>query len=491
MSLGLFLSSLSRMGAVQQPNPTGEMLASVSLHRYGAVMTFNQNTDTLGVNKYPSEFWAMKYNIKPTAFVSRYNGADNTLTGFGRVEKSIYFQTDRWHNGSSVQLIPDYNSTTWSSAGAAVFNVTAGQSKPDRYPNHGQQMYDISGGGYGWDSASGAGSNNLAELTGLIEAEKSQYTEAPYTFSYRNGRNDTPQVYEPYFLGGRNSYFSTSGDSNTSYGAGAGLPNNKTARLDYVNRASATRFADFETGVSSLGIPSGGTYADSLAYLEQELLKTVNSKGFFQDFMHWHTAGTKVRDMYAKVREVLAPYDVHYAGYEEALRYMWTRQAVQAVSVSGNTVSLTWNSFDLPEALTVPVSIKIDTTGTDLAGKDITSSVGEVLKKSANVFIVEVPYNTASFTISEASTPSYIDLAAPVIGFELSGTTLTVTTDKPCKVALWKATAGASEADLGAPDRSNVFQTQHTFTVNSTEQAGDLYIGALSERGQSAMVQVG
>ncbi|WP_187260732.1 hypothetical protein [Pontibacter beigongshangensis] len=484
------ISSLSS-GVVIPPGESSLLAATVSKNRYGAAMTFNQNTDTLGTNRYPSEFWAWQHNIAATSFVSRYSGIDDAMNASGRVEKAIYFQTDRWYNpvSQAVELIPDYTATSWTSAGAAAFaNAVVGQPKDTRYPNHGQQLYDISNGAYGYDAVSGIGDSNMQELSELVEAEKSQYNEEPFVFSYRNGRNDSPSVYLPYFLGGRNSFFSTSGDSYTAYGAGAGLPNNDTARLDYVDRASATRFADFETGVTPLGIPAGGTYAESLVYLEQELLKTVDSNGFFQDFMHWHTAGTKVRDMYEKVAEVLAPYDVHYAGYDEALRYLWAREMVQAVTVSGNTVNLTWNSFDLPQALTVPVSIRIDVSGTALAGKELQSSVGSILKKSANVFVVEVPYNTDSFTLSETAIPAYVDLAAPTINYSVSGSTLTVTTNKPCRVVLWKHSRGGSDASMPAPTRSNTLGTTHNFAVTSTDLQGDLYIGAITERKQSAVI---
>lgn len=416
-----FIASLSQTRQAPPPEPVGDVTAQVALNRYAAQMTYNQNTDTLGTNKFPSEFWAFKHNIAATAFVSFYNtNRDTGMIQTGRVAPSVYYQT-----GKADKVLATQEEKAFQQA---------------------------------------------------------EYGYTPYCFSYANGNTAGPENYLPDWIGGRNSNSSIAGDSNTMYGNGAGLPSDKTARTDYISRASAMRYRDF---VNNLG---GGTQADADAYLEQELLKTKNNHGFFQDFTHWHTAGTLVRDMLAKTRDVLAGADVHYADYEEAIRYMWAREALQSVVVAGYTVNLTWGSFELAEALTIPVSVRVDTTGTALAGKEIASSIGAVLKKSANVFVVEVPYNTASFTLSETASPAYVDLTAPVVSWQENAGELVVTTSKPCKVVLWKVARGAAETAIVAPVRSNTLSLTHTFTVTSTDKAGDMYVGALTERKQSAVL---
>lgn len=84
-------------------------------------------------------------------------------------------------------------------------------------------------------------------------------------------------------------------------------------------------------------------------------------------------------------------------GASEAVEYMWLRKQFKRGGLyeSGNDLVLlceTINAEQLPyQAINTTLSIKVDTTGTILEGKDIAGPT-QIIKIDTNQYIVQVPY---------------------------------------------------------------------------------------------------
>lgn len=477
------------------PKP-GSIPVEVCPVRYGKSMLYTQDTDTIATNADLCEFLAFKNNVGATAFINSVNSQNTTtaqaFTTSGRIDLGIYFPTDRWVNPVSglYELIPDYLATAWTAAGEAAFeNAVQGQPKSQRYPNHGQQMYDVSDGAFGIDLTTGViGGSDLSEFIGVCDHEQ-QYVggikgKSVAAFSYRNGRNDSPLIYTQRFLGGRNSNSSTSGDSYTGYGD-SGLPLG-IDRVEQVNRPSSMRWWDFWHSLA------GGTMQDADDYLAQEFAKTEVNNGWFNDFTHWHTM-TDHAHYFDLVGGLLTTHNAYSCPYDEAIKYLFLKSLVKRITAKEveGTVKVFAEIRDIFDTdvdglnlatiinmLDVPISISIDLSSTSLAGKDVSCNTGGCIK-SGDHLIFELPLSNLregvlSATISETDSPEYIDLS-PI---SISETSSVVTTNRPCRVIAWNA----SNAVIM---RSDSFRL--TTTISGT---GIVYIGAIDERGQSSVIEI-
>jgi len=488
--------------------PKGNIPVEVCPVRYGKSMLYSECTDTIATNAVFGELCMFKYNIKATAFFNNYNSANNSLAGnfhkSGRVDLGVYFPTDRWFKDGLVALIPDYTATAWTSAGATAFaNAVQGQSKPARYPNHGQELYDISGGVYGYDTINGvSGSNLLDEFNGLCSLVIDHYNSItgfnPSFFSYRNGQNVSPIVYMPYFLGARNSDFSTEGDANTFYGD-VGFPNEVIDRAKMVNRPSTTRWWDFWHALGS------GTKQESIDYSVQEFEKTAVNNGWFNNFIHWHTASTSDLEEYFTMMGVLADeYEVHRSSYLEAIEYLWFKECIKRVTakeVSGNIevyiemrdIMKGGNISGIPtdiitELIRTPISLKINLDGTVLSGADIDCSTGYCLKNN-NEIIFEVPLSNykegfLKVVLKPTNSPDYINFDKPTISYHPSEDGLTIETDQETKIVLYGSSSG-SEYDAIDLYRSESFETIHVSDAQDVK-----FIGAINRFGASNLISI-
>ena len=199
----------------------------------GHIAIVSQNTDRLIDGKYAlAEMAAFKHNIQHTSFLHAFgdiNAGENTnygatlkaVHGSGRISFGLYWRSDMWVNPQTgVQgQIPDYYSSTWTAAGAAVFaNAVVGVSKNNRSPNHGQQLYDISNGAYGYDMIYGRmGASNLSETYQHTDMQLNHIKEISglniTSGSYTNGAQGGWNVLIPKMFGMRNSVHTASGNN--------------------------------------------------------------------------------------------------------------------------------------------------------------------------------------------------------------------------------------------------------------------------------------
>lgn len=481
--------------------PTGSVPAKVCAHRLGAVATVSSCTDTFAPStSTAAELIGFKHNIPPTYFLNLVEDNDpigGALTS-GRCGWGVYFQTTHWFRNGVVAPIPDFFSTSWSAAGQAAFpGVTAGQPKPNLYPNHGQELYDVSGGVYGYDSVLGAGSNNLAELNGLVDFQINKFQEkvgkSPSVLSYRSGLTHIAPFLIGRFIAGRNSDSTApSGNGRTAYGFDIeeaeylGTPSVSLSFADRIAQASTTRYWD---------------NGQSLTHVEAQVLAAIASKGWYNDFIHYHAASANfsvVEAFFQKVNETIGSTFVWRAGYDEAMEYMFLRESVEYVIGRENGdnvqffIKVSPLLTGLYECINTPISVEVDLTGTSLAGLDVRCSNGRVRKISTNVYIVETLLRNLddgafSFTLSSTTIPEYVSLAVPAITASVSAGILTVTSDLPTRKVLFRE-AGSGIYTSVVADRSSTFATTHTFDVSAL--SGNLRVGAITQFNQSSLISI-
>jgi len=490
-------------------------------------MTFSHQSDTIETNSiYAAELYGFKNNCRLGVFASNYSGSqvgikDRDLSGL--IRHDVYYATDRWYNPNTgvIEVIPDYNNATWSAAGAAVFSgAVVNTAKATRYPNHGQQLFNISNGQYGYDFTTGTpGLSNQEELINLLNTQNdwlfNLVGRRPAGGSYRNGQTASAGQLLPFWLGCRNSSpgsFNAAADANTFYGLNKqtgvvlGLPNTSVFdRITLANYPSSDRWYDFYTSM-------GATKAQATAYVQGEIAKARATFGWYRSFFHWHNlaaAGvlTDLDEYLSMCRTAFGGDFVHTCSNGEALEYLFLRsiaKRINTVTVAGKVVVLVdvvdgfkgsntsgiANDLPLPD-INTPLTVWIDLTGTPLAGQNIKSNFGKPVSLGSDQYLIEIPFVRKEETFMvislESGAGDYLSLAQPTGSGNVSGTTLTVTTNVPTKAVLFEVTTGGQESASTVSNRDNIFSTNHSFTVTSGK---DFRVGIINEAGQARLITI-
>lgn len=502
------------------PAPTG-INATVCAHRYGAVATFSEQTDSrFEKSAICGEMIGFETGFCMGDFISQYGLQYNIgiydMENTGVIRHDVYFFTDMWKNPTTgvLEVIPDYYAAAWTALGAAAFGVSIGTTKTVRTPNHGQQLFNLTSGVLGYDFVNSiSGANGGLELKGIVDSQKDwfkqQVNREASSFSFRNGEAAGAGMLYPYDIGNRNSSngpISTNASAQTFYGGSYGF---KTGALDireyFNNYVNTTRWWDFWSNM-------GYTRAQADAYAVQEFLKTLLNNGWFHDFIHWHSAvdaGTidTLRQFLNLIRSNFGVSFVWTCSNGEALEYMFLRESCQRVAAvpKGNSVivladiippfaSKTVKGVPAPDKFTqynIPLSVRVDLTGTYLAGKSVKSSYGKLRSLGSNVYICELPLVTKEDTILAVELYEGVNgifsEARPTGTTSIAGTELTVTTDLPTKAVLYEVAAGGDRYDSKAIARVQTYATAHVFKISS----GKSYrVGIITDFKQSNLLTV-
>lgn len=470
--------------------PKFEKMAIVSKHKYGAVATWSHCTDTVQVGYEAGEINAFKHNLEVTIFDNfRHSpvSEDERLDIYksGRVGFGVYFPTEYWSKpGIPYSTIPDHFSDTWTSwafdEGLIPENLI-GTPKPTRYPDMGQEIYDLTGGKYGYDYINGTvgqvdATSDLIQYT--VDWFNNLYGFYPSAASYRNGKTGIRHFMPNYYLGVRDSEIS--GD-----------------HLYDIDKVSAASIP-LTTRQGDSGNVGGNTNANFASLLTQ----AIENGGWFRDFTHWHnsTGGPKLNDFFETQKAAMGEHDVVSLDFGTALEYMFLRKMAtrSGIYTSGNELVLmtqTKNVEDVnPNPINTSLSVEVDLTGTLLEGKEI-EGVGDkgIIKKSANHFIIEVPYSKKDgfhvVKLRESFSPNYLDLSLPVIlSVNKNGNVLSVVTDKPTKVVVFAADKGAIFYQSKTLKRDSTLNTSHSFDLSGVDfTIKDIYIGAVTKERQSVL----
>lgn len=231
------------------------------------------------------------------------------------------------------------------------------------------------------------------------------------------------------------------------------------------------------------------------------LQQSINNKGWYNDFSHWHWAefyGDKnqFNQLMSEFQIMLNGVNYVALGASEAVSYMWLRkQYVRGGLYQDNNelvlINETKNSNNIPyNAIDTTLSVEVDLTGTILENKDIASNV-DIIKKSNNKFIIQVPYSKydgfRTVRLKETTSPNYLNFDKPVISnTQLSGNVLNVTTDKPTNIVVFSTPNDSELYTASILSRSNIMSENHNVQLSDITSK-DIYIGAISKEGQSIL----
>ncbi|MGJ1228853.1 hypothetical protein ACR78H_25215 [Sphingobacterium siyangense] len=494
-------------------------------HRWGAVATFSHQTDArFPTSIYAAELYGFKANVRLGAFVSNLlGGQDNSDIGdveaTGIIRHDIYFMTDYWKNPTTgkIEVIPDHYSTTWTQAGVNAFeNAVLGAAKIDRYPTCGTQMYDLTNGRLGFNQNNGAmGLSNLVEFYAVVEAQnkiiQDKCARISAAGSFRNGLQGETAILPTSYLGIRNSGAADLGASapaDTYYGEGYGSFSNlgRNFRSYFRSYTSSTRWWDsWNTRVPVISKETAN------AYFISQIQACINQKGWFRDFCHWHSCRNNntmpsILDFLTMMRTAVGNNFVWTCSNGEALEYLYARQLANSVTgiehngkviIAVDTLDLykgsSANFFPLDTPLPTihtPLSIEVDLSNTELAGKSVVANTGKMRSIGNNKYIVESRYTQREgFTTVEISEGQggYYNESIPIATKEIIGNTLKVTTDMPTNAVLYSVATGGYDYDSLPVSRSRKASFDHTFQINDGK---DYRIGIISEFGMATLLNV-
>lgn len=502
--------------------PENTLNAEICKHKNNADCTFSETTDVRYLQSSdPMEMWGFKNNIRLSTYINQLYGDNENITDVlntGVIDFDIYFNTDKWKNPITgvIENIPDYYSLSYSQSGVDAYGVTLNQSKSISYPNHGQEMFNVSGGALGYDyENSVSGASNQYELIGVIESQKEWYNlnlnKLSSSISYRGGKSQSSKSLIPYLLGGRNSNVvgGTSLPANvntqldTFYGVGLGYdPNGFTSvnRADMLNYENSLRYYDYTVSRN---------LTDANTIMNRELQATILNNGWFRNFTHWHDANselTVLRDYLELCKTNFTSNNVHTCSAGEAIEYLFLREITNRVTAQEKNSKVyiiadvidKYKNLDsngiseiVPyDVINTSLSVKLDLTGTSLAGQNIKSSFGKIIDLGSNEIIVEIPFNKKELfqTITlEVGADGYYNTNIPTATFTNISNLITITSNQKVKAVLFSKLTAETEVDYIVVQRSNDLKEIHTFV---SESGKNYRFGIINEFGKMNLIDI-
>lgn len=524
--------------------PKSELPVSVCSHRYGADMTYTEQSDsfTHGLPRESTrdtmEYYAHKYGARLGCFiqpdnVEMYNSVRDMrdTEKYGIIKFDTYFRGYQWYNPTKgvIEWIPDFSKTSWTQDGITAFGyeedgvikingveVSVGSPKSSGHPRHGEEMYAYSNGKYGWDENGNMGQSDGIEFFNVLDNHVNLFYELFHRYSsaasYGYGISSiAPQMIEKYLQ------CRDSGKTDPSQGLVAltwygkdvnnnylGYPQQDVTKALLRSRASSTRWWD--------SIDSDAcTKAEMMTYLTQLAALTASNHGWQNNFTHWQgcndTEKTDIKieaydDYWTALFAGFGNSNVHFCSYGEATEYMVFRNNIQKVAAFEKdrnvyvAVKVLEKYGELPSRrIYTPLSVIIDLTGTALVGKNIMATSGKVANLGNNRVLVEVPYpyadnnGVSAVKLYEVESSNYFSLDRPIISNVLrSGDTVTFNTDIPCYSEVFEIT-NANEIWRYGNRYIDELKTSHEVKIGSNNSKS-YSIGVISEIGKTNLYNI-
>jgi len=317
------LSGLNLKGISLRPQFEKEL--QPTKHKYGADATITYTTDQIKEDYAGKEILGFKYNFNLHAFITPFYNDQNLLEEIystGLIGYGIYYQTEFWQNPVTkiVESIPDFYQSTWSQKSADSGLITqsqVGTAKTVNYPNHGQQLFDLTNGQYGYDVAN----NVVGQVDVLTPAVKyyhdwylNKFGKAISNASYGYGRRQPRYIIKDWFLAIRNS----AKDNYWNY--------------DFNHTLATDR--PMSEGVNYLTKDVGLSRADAIAQCNATLDSAIVNNGWYTDFSHWHTSlDTEYEEYLSSQRNVIGNRNVISLDYGTAVEYQFLRRMVRRIGL--------------------------------------------------------------------------------------------------------------------------------------------------------------
>ncbi|TDM50007.1 hypothetical protein ETI06_05910 [Macrococcoides goetzii] len=444
----------------------------------GATASFSHNTDTVAGDYVEKEISAFKNNTVLSAFVSPFSSitdVDN-INITGAIEFGIYIPTDRWADPRyatstdimvKYPLIPDYNSSTWTQASIdAGFNVTLGATKTTKYPNHGQQLFDVSGGKYGYDLKNNVvGQTDVTTPLILFMKQwfKEKFRYNALTASYRNGASAIEYMLKDHFLNVRNSI----NDNNTDYSLS-------------MQKSSTTRQGDMDTTM---------TREEILNTVRSNLETTLSTGGWYTDFTHWHTAPKgEIDEFLNTITTTTGTRNLAKVGYKTATEYKALADNIGVVGVKSYNdsvlVAVKVKNDKLIQEIQTNLFVNVNLTDTPLANKEITCDY-DIYKISMNNFMIAIPVNNVkALLLRQTDKPQYKTLNKPQL---VSSSKTLIKTDVETNIVIYSVATGGSINDVTVVTRSTEYKTDHVINLSDTTK--DYYCGMITKNKMMNLVK--
>lgn len=394
--------------------PKSQFPISICDHRFGKDMTITEQSDTVQL-RYPIEYFGFKHNIRVGAFLGYHYGSDwsdiSTVEKLGNIRSDVY-----WNTGA---VAPTY-----------------------------------------------------LEAYALVEPWFEGMTgRKPSAASFAGGNTGLAVQIVQHFLSGRNSDVGQSNYEDYNQNV-------------WKNLASTIRWSD--------AMPVQLTWSE----VSTILTNVANAGGWLRNFTHWHNLNPdRVHlqgEFYQTINDTLNLIEktAHFCSFGEATEYAMYRDLVSRAvcykSVNGRLrIALEFDGLEdvlqvgqyatekslfLQDRLKTPISVKIDLTGTEFSGKDFNSLNCDIIKLNANEFIVNVPFRIDPETnkimvveLVETVTPDYRTFTVPTGSATPSGSTLNVTTNKPCYMVLFVKGSAEAEDKYTLKERHMFMKTEYSF----------------------------
>ncbi len=435
--------------------------ANACTHYRGATATMTQGTDTGPLSSlFYGEACGFKFNVELTVYNSPWHtGPSYPTDAYGRkisdterVEYEIYMQTVEGNAGDLT------------------------------YP-------------YG---------TNVVEYQVAWHYE--QYGYVPALCAYQGGQYSYANYIHDYILAGRNSAF----DFGYEYGL--------TDKLNTKYYKNSTRHGD-DPATNALEVALG------------TLDNAIANNGWYRDFMHWHTNPAYDVTLYQLLegmQERASSNRLAAVSTGKAIQHRWLRDnSTVSLSTNGSSLEVSatynmpswmyveWTGLNITnvnhlrpvDGFCIPLSVKVDLSGTILSGNDIAASgAASIRKLGTDDFVVEVPFNRTNeivtVSLSATNSPDYANEALPFVeSISNTGTNWQVITDQKTRMVIFTFPVGQSLADIHAKDgtdpakrvdspenlRFNTFLTTHSFSVPVSTNR-DYYVGLITEEKQSILV---
>lgn len=310
--------------------------------------------------------------------------------------------------------------------------------------------------------------------------------------AYASGIDTYKNSIKDRFLAGRNG--------NDQWNTGGVADYNYATGITHDQWISHPSTMEMEGYVNNTNFPNGhGTEAQAYAILDPLVPAVISAGGFYRNFGHvqWYI-GNQMRDYFTWLNQKIGSADVYRGSYNSIVEYYWVREAIDAVAGGPNglvTINYSKKYATAPyERIRTHAWVRVDVTGTDYVGKNITTSHGgKIRSMGSNVYIISIPLDftgagpfTTQFTISETPTANYINLNRPNI--IRAGNT--ITSDQPVRLTLFSKLKADLEIECVVEERKPTLSTSHVLAEVFNFSTRDYYLAYINEEGISGVLEI-
>lgn len=348
------------------------------------------------------------------------------------------------------------------------------------------------------------------KLDSIISEIASVSGRRPTTVSYGCGKTSYADSLPPYILGGRNSSFihiKRGMDAITWYGTGYGNANRKNFIKQNLslNRSSGGRFY---SDITTKNI----TVTEAARFVETQVRKTVDTAGFYTNFMHWHDQyknkkgvlieGVAVMEqLFDAMNKGLIGSRNSYLDYNEAVEYLYAKESVNAVTLevdSEEQISIKLTHSKKRErdysVIVTPISIKIEKNTLqhfDIEKVAKQERIVSIFEDEAHYYVnillnyeqketnVILTYGEKNYEVLDLN--QKFKIKKGILFNQVSG-------NMPAKFVLFRRKVGAKEFEIELVDRRSNFEEK--YEPPNFEEGYDYFCGAITRTRQSALIHI-